>query len=160
ALRLALGYPDVFRGALLMAGSDPIGTSTEVLPPADLMRVFQERTHVVYLTGERDKLHIDMDGVSYASLRSWCVNALDADGAPAVGHEVPDSRVLARGLETLRTSPSVNAARLASCRAGIESELTKSLEKLETVVNSGARNEAHKQLLEVDAHFGGLAAPR
>ena len=160
ALRLALGYPDVFRGALLMAGSDPIGTSTEPLPPADLFRTFQERTHVVYLTGEQDKLHIDMDRVSLASLRSWCVNALDADITPGAGHEVADPRALARGLETLRTIPSVNAARLASCRAGIEVELTQSLEKLEAAVNSGARSEAHKQLLELDARFGGLAAPR
>ena len=160
ALRLALGYPDVFRGALLIAGSDPIGTSSEVLPPAELMRTFQERTHVVYLTGEQDKLHIDMDRVSFASLRSWCVNALDADVTPGVGHEVADPRALARGLEALRTTPPVNAARLASCRAGVDAELAKSLEKLEAVVNSGARAEAHRQLLEVDAHFGGLAAPR
>ena len=27
AERVALGYPDLFRGALLMAGSDPIGTA-------------------------------------------------------------------------------------------------------------------------------------
>jgi dienelactone hydrolase len=160
ALRLALGYPDVFRGALLMAGSDPVGTNTEVLPPADLLRTFQERTHVVYLTGEQDKLHIDMDRVSLASLRSWCVNALDDDITPGAGHEVADPRALARGLETLRTTPPVNAARLAACRAGIEAELARSLERLEAVINSGARADAHKQLLELDAHFGGIAAPR
>jgi len=42
ALRLALGYPDVFHGALLNAGSDPAGTLDVPLPPADLFRRFQE----------------------------------------------------------------------------------------------------------------------
>ena len=39
----ALAYPDVFRGALLNAGSDPIGGEAGIyLPPAELFRRFQE----------------------------------------------------------------------------------------------------------------------
>src|SRR3981189_1150663 len=58
ALRLALGYPDVFHGALLNAGSDPVGTADVPLPPADLFRRFQESTRLVYVTGERDDAHL------------------------------------------------------------------------------------------------------
>ncbi|HSS05536.1 MAG TPA: hypothetical protein VLK83_00190, partial [Rhodanobacteraceae bacterium] len=36
ALRVALAYPDLFRGALLNAGSDPLGGDGIALPPADL----------------------------------------------------------------------------------------------------------------------------
>jgi len=51
ALRVALAYPDVFRGALLNAGSDPIGGDQVSLPPADLFRRFQESTRIVFVTG-------------------------------------------------------------------------------------------------------------
>jgi poly(3-hydroxybutyrate) depolymerase len=61
ALRVALGYPDVFHGALLNAGSDPIGTLDVPLPPADLFRRFQESTRLVYLTGERDDENLGRD---------------------------------------------------------------------------------------------------
>src|ERR1700761_1591029 len=40
ALRLALGYPDLFHGALLEAGSDPIGSAVP-LPPRALLEQFQ-----------------------------------------------------------------------------------------------------------------------
>jgi hypothetical protein len=46
ALRLVLGYPDLFRGAILNAGSDPIGNSEVPLPPRDLLRTFQNSAHL------------------------------------------------------------------------------------------------------------------
>src|SRR5262249_23662500 len=52
ALRLALGYPDVFRGALLNAGSDALGNADAVppisLPPRELLYRFQESSRLVY----------------------------------------------------------------------------------------------------------------
>lgn len=54
ALRLALGYPDVFRGALLDAGGESVGTAQVPLPPADLFHRFQETTRVVYVEGTDD----------------------------------------------------------------------------------------------------------
>ena len=65
ALRLALGYPDVFRGALLDAGSDTIGTAFVPLPPADLFQQFQQSTRLVFLTGSDD--HGPNGGVSAIS---------------------------------------------------------------------------------------------
>ncbi|HEX4389897.1 MAG TPA: PHB depolymerase family esterase [Steroidobacteraceae bacterium] len=159
ALRLALGYPDVFHGALLNAGSDAIGTATEPLPPAELLHAFQETMHVVYITGEQDKLHRDTDAVSIASLRHWCVNAFDEDVTTGAGHDVADPRALSRALETLRRTKPLDTARLAACRSNTEAELAKSLERLGAFVDRGDRSAAHKQLLELDARFGGLAAP-
>ena len=62
ALRLALGYPDVFRGALLNAGSDPLGEpgGGAPPPPRELLQQLQESTRVVYVTGERDTDNLAM----------------------------------------------------------------------------------------------------
>jgi pimeloyl-ACP methyl ester carboxylesterase len=51
ALRLALGFPDVFRGAFLNAGSDPIGDAQTPLPPAELFSRFQEMTRLAARIG-------------------------------------------------------------------------------------------------------------
>jgi hypothetical protein len=58
ALRSARGYPDVFHGALLNAGSDPIGNAQSPLPPQELLRQFQESTRVVYVTGAHDNFNL------------------------------------------------------------------------------------------------------
>jgi poly(3-hydroxybutyrate) depolymerase len=58
ALRIARGYPDVFHGALLNAGSDPIGNAQIPLPPQELLRQFQESTRVVYVTGAHDNFNL------------------------------------------------------------------------------------------------------
>src|SRR5208282_4778992 len=43
AMRLALGYPDLFRGALLNAGSDPIGDALAPIHPRILFSAFRPR---------------------------------------------------------------------------------------------------------------------
>jgi len=58
ALRIARGYPDVFHGALLNAGSDPIGNAQIPLPPQELLRQFQQSTRVVYVTGAHDNFNL------------------------------------------------------------------------------------------------------
>lgn len=54
AMRLALGYPDVFKGAVLDAGSDSIGTAELPLPPVELLHQFQQSSRIVFLTGSDD----------------------------------------------------------------------------------------------------------
>jgi hypothetical protein len=51
ALRLAVEFPDVFRGAFLNAGSDPIGVDPVAPPAKNLLRLFQESSRLVYVTG-------------------------------------------------------------------------------------------------------------
>ena len=65
AQRLALGYPDLFRGAILNAGSDAIGDVTAEppipLPPRELFLKFQSGTQLIYVTGERDADRVTED---------------------------------------------------------------------------------------------------
>src|ERR1700733_14154790 len=73
ALRLALGFPDVFRGAFLNAGSDPIGDAQVPLPPRELFSRFQETTRIVYISGKDDAVNVDKDAASTGSMLEWCV---------------------------------------------------------------------------------------
>jgi hypothetical protein len=82
----ALAYPDVFHGALLNAGSDPIGGEAGIyLPPAELFHRFQQ-TRLVYVTGESDELNLRDDQISRGSMRDWCVLDIAYGGlaAPAI----------------------------------------------------------------------------
>ena len=48
---------------------------------------------------------------------------------------------------------------LASCRADIERDLAARLDKARALAAEGKRDAAQKLLLEIDRHYGGLAAP-
>jgi len=160
ALRIALGYPDVFRGALLNAGSDPLGGNTNPLPPRDLFLRFQSSTHLLYVTGDRDTLRLDTDAGSLASMRKWCVFGADAQDTFGVGHELMSSAVLERALERLTSPVHPDPARLTACRAAREHELQGELGQAAWLISSAQRSKAHRLLLQIDAQFGGLAAPR
>lgn len=160
AMRLALAYPDLFRGAFLNAGSDPIGSADIPLPPRELFERFQSSTRLVYLTGERDDAHVADDSVSLQSMRHWCVLALDGFTTPRAGHEIADALGLSRALEALRARAPPEAGRLTRCRAGLEAELTKGFERVEALKAGGRKPDAQQLLRRLDEHFGGLAAPR
>jgi dienelactone hydrolase len=162
ALRLALGYPDVFRGALLNAGSDALGDSEEggaPLPPRQLFQRFQESSRLVYVTGEQDMTHLAFDAHSLRSMHSWCVFDLDSTTIFGVAHEIATPAALSAALRALLAPPRPDPAKLASCRAGIEKSLAAQLQKVKALMAAGLRPAAAKQLLEIDRRFGGLAAP-
>jgi pimeloyl-ACP methyl ester carboxylesterase len=160
ALRLALAYPDIFRGVLLNAGSDPIGTADVPLPPAEFVRRFQDSMRLVYVTGERDDAHLTDDMHSRQSLEKWCVFDVDTESEPRRGHEPADASAFSRALDALLRHADTRPGRLAECRARIAAELSTQLQQ---VVGAFARGEAagaRRLLDKVDAHYGGLAAPR
>jgi pimeloyl-ACP methyl ester carboxylesterase len=160
AMRLALGYPDVFRGALLNAGSDPIGDGASPLPPKDLFLQFQNSTRLVYVTGAADSFHIGMDEDSVRSVRKWCVFNLAALVTPSVGHEVADQSAFSLALAAMLKPSQTDPGKLAACRVAVEAELAKQLQKAESAIAKGDRRLAKKILNEIDARYGGLAAPR
>jgi pimeloyl-ACP methyl ester carboxylesterase len=165
AMRLALAYPDVFHGALLNAGSDPIGDAEIPLPPRDLFERFQSATRLVYVTGERDLVPLGMAGASAASMREWCVFDLEAQvtsrvARESVGHEVADARALAQAFDALLRPSPPDPARLTACRAQIERALAAELARVDTLVAAGQREPARKLLHDIDVKFGGLAAAR
>jgi predicted esterase len=160
ALRLALAFPDLFRGALLEAGSDPIGDTQIAIPKSDLFRQFQQRTHVVYLTGKNDPEHLDQDTRSMRSLREWCVAHVDDTPMPFAGHETADAVSFNRALTTLENTTSTDQRDSSTCMKRIEDDISAQLHSVETSIVRGDDSSAKKTLEKIDARFGGLAAPR
>ena len=160
ALRLALAYPDVFRGALLNAGSDPLDAGPPTPPARPLLHQFQQGSRIVYVTGEDDKAHVAMDADSEQSLRRWCVFDYSADITPHTGHQVADAAAFARALHALASAAPPAAAKLADCNAALEKKVAEQLQQVAGLIASGRRPEAQKALTEIDRHAGGLAAPQ
>src|SRR5690348_983382 len=160
ALRLALAYPDLFRGALLEAGSDPIGSAQIPLPPPDLMNRFQQDSRVVYSTGEEDTLHLAEDARSRESLKAWCVFDVDVESMRRTGHELADGRNFSRALKSLRKRAPPDAGKFAACRAGVSQSVSAQLDQVKELVGQGKPDAARKLLEQIDEHYGGLAAPR
>lgn len=155
----ALAYPDVFRGALLNAGSEPIGGERGVyLPPADLFHRFQH-SRLVYVTGSEDEGNLEDDQISQASMKEWCVFDFDVQVAARRGHEALDATSLDHALDALDQRPAVDAGRLAECNARIERELGAKLTDAEAAIARGDRDGAGARLKEIDGRYGGLAAP-
>ena len=160
ALRLALAYPDLFRGAILNASSDPIGTATVQLPPKDLFLQFQEKAHFVYVTGDRDTARVGWDFASMHSLRDWCVFNAESQTNNFTGHEVMSPEALSRALDSLAKPAEADAGRLAKCRAGIDAELESKLKQVRSLIAAGNRAAARDLLEDIDGRFSGLAAPQ
>lgn len=160
ALRLALGYPDVFHGALLNAGSDSVGTADVPLPPADLFARFQESTRIVYLTGERDEENLVGDMNSRRSLDKWCVFDVVTQTEPRTGHQPADAFSLGRSLGALLGSRQGRSEKLDACRARIDQDIQMQLQQVEIAFSRGETTNAKELLGKIDVRYGGIAAPR
>lgn len=155
----ALAYPDVFRGVLLNAGSEPIGGERGIyLPPADLFRLFQQ-TRVVYVTGADDQGNLEDDQISQASMKEWCVHNVEVQIARRLGHEALDPSSLDHALDALDERPALDAAGLERCNARIQRELQAKLADAEAAIARGDRDSARDKLKDIDGRYGGLAAP-
>ncbi|MET3653234.1 PHB depolymerase family esterase [Dyella japonica] len=159
ALRLALGYPDVFHGVLLEAGSDVLG-QTVPLPPRTLLERFQSSTRIVYFTGLQDTAHQDADKQSRASLRHWCIDDVDVRPMPWTGHDLAEPAALDRALTSLETHRAPDAAKLDACRARVAHDIDEALGQIGTAIANGQLDSAKEQLENADQRYGGLAAPR
>jgi pimeloyl-ACP methyl ester carboxylesterase len=160
AQRLALAYPDLFRGALLNAGSDPIDAGHANPPPRELLERVQESTRVVYVTGEHDTVRPMMDAASLDSMRDWCVFDTASRITLGVPHEIASPAVLSWALSALAEHARTDPAKLAACRASLEQRLSARLAQVHELIDAGKRDEARKALQELDHRFGGLAAPQ
>ncbi|WP_430392227.1 PHB depolymerase family esterase [Dyella sp. 20L07] len=159
AQRLAMGYPDLFHGVLLNAGSDIVGDKIPI-PPRELLYQFQTSTRVVYLTGENDTSNLDTDRASRQSFKHWCVTDIDSLTISWTGHELADAASLEHALASLDHHHPANANDLAACRARVDHELSSRLDRAEASIVAGNVDDARQRLQEIDAHDGGLAAPR
>jgi hypothetical protein len=160
ALRLALGFPDIFRGAFLNAGSDPIGDAQAPLPPPELFSRFQQMTRIVYISGQNDAVNVEKDAASEQSLREWCVFDWYAERSPWAGHEAAGPAVLGRALDMLDKHAEPDLTRLNNCRLRINQELEKAIAQAGDLLAAGNADRARRSLNKIDTRFGGLAAPR
>ncbi len=159
ALAAALAYPDVFRGALLDAGSERIdGEAGFYIPPADLFHRFQ-RSRLVLATGAGDEFNLRNDAESRASLEDRCVLDVEVMVAPRLGHEPLDASALDKALDALdRRRPDRRG--LERCNARLDREVASALDEAESAIARGDRDRALARLKSADARYGGLAAPR
>ncbi len=158
ALRVALGYPDVFRGALLNAGADPLGDGYP-LPSRDLFLKFQSSSHLVYVTGGADTGSLAHDASSLQSMRESCAFDVETYDVPDAGHEVMSAETLGRALERLLNPAPSKPSRLDTCRARLRAALQAQLVRTKALISEGKRRAARSLLLEIDRRYGGVAAP-
>ena len=159
ALRVALSFPDVFRGALLNAGSDPLGSAQAPLPAADLFRQFQNSSHLVYITGNDDRMHIELDDQSRVSMREWCMFGASVETMIRTGHETAAPPDLDRALARLAEPLQPDADKLADCRTRIAGQMQAQLAEAKASIERGKAADARRLLEKIDARYGGLAAP-
>jgi hypothetical protein len=157
ALRTALAYPDLFRGALLNAGSDPIGDGEELVPPDDLFAKFQ-KSRLVYVTGSQDDWNIQHDMVSRDSMKAWCVFGTAIETMSRVGHESAVPYSLDRAIAVLDQRPPVDQGKLSECRARIAKELAADLQRIDGLLDRDKPHDAWRSLTKTDMRYGGLAA--
>lgn len=160
AMHLALSYPDVFRGAFLNSGSDPIGGRFAPVPPKDLFYRFQETSTLAFVTGEDDTTVLATDHQTEHSMHDWCVFNVEIRDMRHTGHHTADPDSFAWALDALDKKASPDASALAQCRATKEAELEGKLRDVEALVASGNRTDAKARLDEINAQYGGLAAPK
>ena len=159
ALRLALAYPDVFHGAILNAGSDPIGDPQIPLPTKERFYRFQQATRLVYVTGADDE-RLPLDQASMHSMRQWCVFGIQDRVERWTSHDVAGPTAFAWALSAALHDSTRDPTRLAKCRATVEHGLDAQLNDAEALVARGERETATKLLTNIDARYGGMAAPR
>src|SRR6185437_5535967 len=122
AERVALAYPDVFHGALLNAGADPLGGAYP-LPPRDLFLRFQSSTRLVYDTGELDGMNLGTDAGSAQSMHDMCVFDVEMNEIPDTDHEWMSPTAFGRALSRLLDRSPPDPARLEACRSHVQAGL-------------------------------------
>lgn len=167
AQRLALAYPDVFRGAILFASSDPFGVpgvldEPPLSPPLrEFMEPFRERTRVVFVTGSQDLPNRARDALTRDSLREYCVRHVAEIGVSRLGHWVPDRRGFARALDALAPAAEDDIGPVpADCAERLQRRIDGLLDQVAALLDAGQADEAGVALGDIEDRFGGLAAPR
>lgn len=158
AQRLALAFPDLFRGALLVASSDPLGVLRSAPPSVELMALFDARTRVVFATGGLDMPNRRRDERTRASLAEACVANISTIWVARTGHWLPPRRAFAKAMAALEAPPQ-SSAEHAACVRGRQQAIERELDRIESLLHSDpvAAGEA---LGRLEDRVGGLAAPR
>jgi len=156
ALRVAIGYPDVFRGAILDAGSDSIGSFLLPLPAPDLLNLAQEHTRLIFLYGSVDDENAKRARYTMESARDWCFPETAKIAMIDRAHELADPVTMLRALR-LQEPAHQPIADLEQCRARVDAEAATAVEAVQKQISSGAQG-ATKALAELDARYAHFLA--
>lgn len=160
ALRLALGYPDLFRGAFLDAGGDPIGEPDLPLPPRPLFQQFRVSSRLIYVTGTHDDFHMTQQSSSVGSMRHFCMENVSTQPVAGLGHALAPPSVVAAALGALSTPAPPPSSQGERCWTRLSAEVDAELAQAEARMDRGDPKGARRLLDRIDKQFGGLAAPR
>jgi pimeloyl-ACP methyl ester carboxylesterase len=160
AERLALEFPDLFSGAILNAGADPLGQPDTPIPHAALLERFQTGSRLVLVTGERDEAGAGMDATARTSLRDWCVAHVRQITMLHVGHQAATPEALAEALKALGGEADArDRARGDRCRAELAARLAADVAKVRSLRTAGAPPETiAAETDRLEARYGWLAA--
>jgi hypothetical protein len=159
ALHLAIGYPDVFSGALIDGSSDTIGSFLVPFPPTGLLHRAQEHLRLVYAWGTADTPNADGAAFSIVSARRACLPRTARLPMPDRGHQPVDAGTFRRALHLLEEPREVDGA-LDDCRARLQQRSDEALAGVRERQAAGRLEKAREALGELDAQFGHLALPQ
>jgi pimeloyl-ACP methyl ester carboxylesterase len=157
ALRVAIAFPDLFRGAFLNAGSDPLGGDGAAVPARPLLYAFQQSSRVVAVTGSDDTINVAKDAETAYAMKRWCAYNFSPRTIAFMGHDLARPDALADALDSLASPPRGNPSRLEACRSALDSTLSKGLQEVQAAIDAARPGEARARITGLDAQFGGFA---
>lgn len=158
AQRIAIAWPDVFRGSLQFAGSVVVGENRLPPPPRELLELARQRSRFVLVSGSLDLPNRRNDGEARARLEALCFAGVRGFGPPRLDHWVPDGRAFAKALDQLEAPVADEAG--AACASALDADVAQALDAVEQQLAKGDAAGARNVLTLLDDRFGGLAAPR
>ncbi len=160
AFKLAVAYPDLFKGALALAGADSLGENNFVVPSRALHQQFRQTSRIVFLSGASDQHNVMQSDGAAASLQRFCARSSGKVIVPGLNHDWVDKVWFEKALAKLDNGEPVQGGDQTQCMAKLDQKIQAELDAIEALVRSGQIDLARKQLFQLDGHYGGLALPR
>lgn len=157
ASRIAIAYPDLFAGAILVATADGPGTGDAPLPGEPLLGALR-RGRFWAAVGDADPENHSILRDAMKHFRRVC--ALDAALAIQTGwgHRTLDGRRLDHALRWLDSTRGASAADRARCETTAAAEAGAALDRVRALLAAGDQAGARRALLAAHRDWGGLVA--
>jgi hypothetical protein len=155
---VAFAYPDIFRGVLMFAGSDPFREGAVAPPPRDLMALVRSRLRIVQSTGLADEVNIAIDSRARRSMAELCIRNVTHVDQPRLGHGLPGGGGFDKALAALLKPVDVDNGD-AQCNVRLQAQIDAEIAGVNLLIGAGRAKQARERLLRLDAHYGWLAAP-
>ncbi len=156
ASHIAIGYGDIFRGGLFIAGNDSIGSISVPVPNAEILSTIQKLNRYVFLTGRYDEPVIKSSRLTEKSYQHFCITNLRSY-KPRMGHGLPKKRFLIKALNYLEYNYKTdNKNNLQECNDKLEQNRREFISNLQTAYSNNKYTELLSILKKIQLQFGGL----